>query len=354
MYRNLSLKNFRGFQEINIGPLARINLIAGKNNLGKTAILEAFILHIGPNNAELGLRLNAFRGMEQMPSNPEEIWGWLFYGRKTDQAIIIRSSDEENLTQTLRIELKEPSIKNINTNGKKKPVLLDSEITNSSIPELILHYSDSKGQKGVSRGSVTPEGKISLKSAEISRKTMGILMGSRINTPLLDVQRYSQLEMVGRQDEILESLQVIEPRLKRLAVVVITNLSMINGDIGIGRMIPLPFIGEGTGRLLSILLAISAAPNGVVLIDEIENGLHYSVLKNVWNAIAGYARKSNTQIIASTHSLECIEAAHQAFCKDDIYDFRLHRLDRINDTISTVSYDKETLDASIKAELEVR
>jgi ABC-type multidrug transport system ATPase subunit len=86
---------------------------------------------------------------------------------------------------------------------------------------------------------------------------------------------------------------------------------MINGDIGIGRLIPLPLLGEGTVRLLEILLAISTTRDGVVLIDEIENGLHYSVLKKVWKAIAQYARKSNSQIVTTTHSWESIEAARE-------------------------------------------
>jgi ABC-type multidrug transport system ATPase subunit len=89
------------------------------------------------------------------------------------------------------------------------------------------------------------------------------------------------------------------------------GLPMINGDIGIGRLIPLPLLGEGTVRLLEILLAISTTRDGVVLIDEIENGLHYSVLKKVWKAIAQYARKSNSQIVTTTHSWESIEAARE-------------------------------------------
>ncbi len=354
MYRSLSIKNFRGFQEISIDPLDRINLIAGKNNLGKTAILEALFLHLGPNNAELGLRLNAFRGIEKVQANPDEIWGWLFYGRKTDQSIVISSGDEKKITQTLCIKLGESNHVPVTTSGSRKSGTITIGTTSVSVPELILEYSNSNGESGRSRGYVTAEGEIRLERAELIPKTFGVYIGTRTRVPFEDAERYSQLETVGRQDEVLESLKIIEPRLKRLAVVVTGGLPMINGDIGIGRLVPLPFLGEGTVRLLEILLAISTTRDGVVLIDEIENGLHYSVLKKVWKAIAQYARKSNTQIVTTTHSWESIEAAHLAFSEDDVYDFRLHRLECINDIISAITYDKDLLSASMKAQLEVR
>ena len=85
-------------------------------------------------------------------------------------------------------------------------------------------------------------------------------------------------------------LRLLEPRLRRLAVLVTGDIPVIHGDIGIGRMMPISMMGEGTGRLLSILLAMANAPGGTVLIDEIENGLHHSVLAPVWHALAQAAR----------------------------------------------------------------
>ena len=90
------------------------------------------------------------------------------------------------------------------------------------------------------------------------------------------------------------------------------------------------------------------------MIDEIENGLHYSVLGDVWRVIDQTAKAFNTQIFATTHSRECIVAAHEAFESDDDYDFRLHRLDQINGTIRAVTYPQGTLEAAIETNLEVR
>ena len=119
-------------------------------------------------------------------------------------------------------------------------------------------------------------------------------------------------------------------------------------------MIPIPLLGDGIGRLLRVALAIADASKGIVLIDEIENGLHYMVLKNVWKAVAQLARQYSTQVFATTHSRECVQAAHEAFTEDEKYDFRLHRLERIKGKISNVVYDKEALEAAIKANFEIR
>ena len=153
---------------------------------------------------------------------------------------------------------------------------------------------------------------------------------------------------------VLEALKVIEPRLRDLAVVVTSSGPMIHGDIGIGKLIPLPLLGDGMARLASLVLAIGNAPNGVVLVDEIENGLHHTILPQVWKAIWRVARQFNTQIFATTHSLECIKAAHKTFSQTEQYDFRLHRLERVNKTLRVVTYDQETLEAAIEMNLEVR
>jgi AAA15 family ATPase/GTPase len=96
------------------------------------------------------------------------------------------------------------------------------------------------------------------------------------------------------------------------------------------------------------------ARNGVALFDEIENGLHYSVLEDIWTAIAEAARQNNSQVFATTHSLECIHAFYHALKKQGKDDFSYCRLDsRENDRVA-VGYDSQNLEASFDINLEVR
>ena len=183
----------------------------------------------------------------------------------------------------------------------------------------------------------------------------GFFLAARFRiSPEEDAERFGQLDMTEGVDNLLEALKIVEPRLKRLTTIFSAGVPMIYGDIGLGRMFPLALMGDGLGRLTSLLLAIANAPGGVVLVDEIENGLHHSILSKVWQAIGDAARRFDTQVFATTHSFECIRAAHQAFEESDGYDFRLHRLERVGDVIRAVTYDQESLGAAMKADLEVR
>src|SRR6266851_1867745 len=107
MFRSFTVKNFRCFRDLTIEPLERVNLIAGKNNVGKTALLEALLLHAGANNPQLPWVLSAHRGIEQVSTDPREMWGWLFYGKRTEQEIELMSFGPDGLTQNLSISLKE-------------------------------------------------------------------------------------------------------------------------------------------------------------------------------------------------------------------------------------------------------
>ena len=100
-----------------------------------------------------------------------------------------------------------------------------------------------------------------------------------------------------------------------------------------------------------ILWVLSLAPDGVVLVDEIENGLHHSVMPDVWRAVNRAAREFDTQVVATTHSFECVEAAHKGLEKDD---FRYHRLDVEGRNTRCVTYDSEMIEAAIRHNLEVR
>lgn len=358
MYRSFTIKNFRCFRDLKLAPLERVNLIAGMNNVGKTALLEALFIHAGPNNPELPLRVNAFRDIEHFAVDAEEMWGWLFFNKHLDEAIELESLNENNERSSLRIRLAESEASTLGLPGDNDTAssskLVRSLTTMVGSHDLILEYQGVEGQTKSSRASITSDGKIKIERAQLRFFPSATFLSSGLRFPKEDAERFSNLERVGRQDEVIDTLKILEPRLHRLAVLVTGGTPMISGDIGIGELVPLPLMGEGMARLLSIVLAIANVPRGAILIDEIENGLYHSVMVNVWKAIALAARRSEAQIFAATHSWECIQAAHEAFVSTGTYDFRLHRLDRVNEEIQAITYDRETLSAALKSELEVR
>lgn len=360
MYQSFQVSNFRGFHALTITNFERVNLIAGVNNIGKTALLETLFLHCGAYNPALTLRLNAFRGIESVKLEfgrwVETPWDSLFSEFDTSKIVELAGENSQTGRRILRLKvIRQPQeLAKIGQLIQHIPEESEGVSFSSETAQVLeLEYQE-EGRDGRYHMIFDPKG---LRPEPIppSPPFPAFFLAARVRIPLAeDAERFGKLEIIGQQDALLKALQVIEPRLRRLAIVVAGGVPMMHGDIGLGRLIPLPVMGEGMARLASLVLAIGNAPNGVVLIDEIENGLHHSILPKVWRAIGEVARQFNAQVFATTHSLECIMAAHKAFVESGSYDFRLHRLDRGKEGIRAVTYDKETLEAAIETGLEVR
>ncbi len=350
MLKTIRIENFRGFSDLTLDGLERVNLLAGQNGAGKTAVLEALFLHIGAHNPELGPRINAFRGLTAFKADLDDIFAPLFHRYALDRAIGITSTDETGVERSLTIQLTDTALAALGpSNGNDRP---DSLSTAVSSREVRFVYTDNQGERAVASGWLTTEG-LRFQAGK-PWGSQAIFLATRSHSPREDVQRFSELAVLLRQQSLVDTLKIVEPRLTSLSVQAMGEVSLVYGDIGLGRLIPVDLMGQGLSRLLSVMLAIASQQASVVLIDEVENGLHYSVMAQVWRAIAEAARMSDVQVFATTHSWECICAAHEAFASDSLYDFRLHRLEWANSDIRAVSLDQEVLDTAIKAGLEVR
>lgn len=364
MYKSFKIQNFRCFSDLTFEPLEQVNLIAGKNNIGKTALLEALWLHHGYQNPELGIRVDIFRGLAAFKDY--EIMSPLFREFDQRENIVLASADTQDRKAKLTISRKEsPTITvpvdlekykerreiTLSSNNSERAV---SESTAISKPEVRFEYV-TKRAKTIKSRAYFEKGDLHFEQAARLDETIGIyLVSSQIENPNTLAERFGNLQVSKAEDEIIQILRIIEPDLNKLIVRFVGGIPIIYGDIGMKKMLPMPLMGDGMGRLLRIALAITDAAKGIVLIDEIENGLHYAVMKNVWKAIAQLARKYSSQVFATTHSRECIKAAHEAFAEEEKYDFLLHRLERVKGEISDIVYDKEALESALKAKFELR
>jgi len=168
-------------------------------------------------------------------------------------------------------------------------------------------------------------------------------------------QRFSRLEIARQHEPVVDALRVVEPRLKRLTVVATRGGSVLYGDLGAQHLMPVPLMGDGMIRVLSIALALAGSQNGLVLLDEVENGLHHAVLPGMWRMIAQTARRLNVQVFAATHSDECIRALHSAVSALDYQtDLQLYRFDMTQRDTRVTHYTADELAAAIESEQEVR
>jgi hypothetical protein len=351
MYVEFRVKNFRGFQDLTVGSLGRVNLIAGKNNVGKTALLEALWLHHGPFNPELGFRVNRFRGIREL--NTDQPLIELFNRLKIDAPIEMFSLSSTGEKSSGRIYLREPSRMPIKSEKDKEFLEPSTASLMSFGKEVVIEYTDELGKSKQSVASFTKDEIRFERQAIKGRSSARFLLAKREMGPD-DISGFSDLEIRGLKAKTIELAQLIEQRLKDLTIIVRGGIPSIWGDIGIGTLLPLQVMGDGLGRWLLLVQAIQRSLGGMVLIDEIENGLHYSVMVDIWRNLALLARQYNVQLFATTHSAECVRSAHKAFTDIDRSDFKFHRLEDIKGTIQVVSYDWETLGAALDTHLEFR
>ena len=122
--------------------------------------------------------------------------------------------------------------------------------------------------------------------------------------------------------------------------------------------LPLKNLGEGTNRIFTIALALVNAKNNILLIDEIDLGLHHSVQKKLWEIIFRFSKTLNVQVFATTHSQDCVETFAEVWDKEDNKNegnyIRLQRNRLDNDVIEPVYYNKNVLLGSVYDNLETR
>ena len=366
MFRRLRIKNFRLFSDLEINWLSRINLLAGRNNCGKTSVLEALFLLSGGGNAELVLSINAFRRVHQVQGSlsvvPEIFWNPLFFDFDMGRSIEITGK----LTGTRRIRLtitpeQESTIRipgdNISQSShEERRGISDLQggrvLRTGGAPSMGLRLScnlpGNKSREG--RIRLTEQG-IEIKRPESTVPFQAVFLSSHSGNLQEDASRLGHLRRRKQGDLLTEALRIVEPRLLSVEDISASGFPMIWGDIGLSELVPLSAMGEGMTHLARIVLAISSAPGGVVLIDEIENGIHYSIMDKVWAVVFETARLFDTQIFATTHSFECFKSAHDVLKGD----WRYHRLDRTGDgSIHCVTFDTENVKAAVRHGLEVR
>lgn len=350
--KSVRISNFRVFDDLSIEKLSRINLIAGRNNAGKTSLLEALFLLAGGNDPQMALNSNVIRLSNLPVSGPrdtlrETYWKPMFADLDTEKTVEISGVHFVRGPLTLRISLERQTVTEL-------PIQKSEEISAGNISiEPALLFSFKMGFAEAAEGKVQIEGEsLRIDKTNMAMPFVATILSTQVMNHPEDAARLSRLRKQKKDARLLSALRIIEPRLQSIEVNSASGVPMIWGDIGLSELVPLAMMSDGMTRLARLVLAIAASPGGVVLADEIETGLHHTVLADIWRAVDEAAMEFDAQVIATTHSYECIQAAHQALGEGD--GFLLHRLEVSNKGSRCVTYQPEAIDSAMRHDLEVR
>lgn len=356
MYKSIRVKRLRGFQDLSVDDLGQINLIAGTNNVGKTALLEAVFMHSGPTNPMLPLSIGTFRGMNvayKLPPSGPSPWDSLFHNFDLEQPIEISSKDREGRCRTLRLKRVTGPVATISTEDAASDASRASAGTTGSHGWALSLETEQEGKTATYQIVLSEKGAVVADHPAPPFPTVFVFFQKSLADQT--VSRFSELTTQRRSDPLINVMKLIEPRIENLIVAAPAGTPTLWADLdGLSALLPVEALGDGVCRALTIAAAIGACPEGVVLIDEVGVGIHHSKLGPFWDAIVRLALDLDVQLFATTHSHECLVAALTAtrrLLPDDI--FRLHRLDRVGGRVEAVTYDSESLDAAVAADIEV-
>ncbi|CAC9626620.1 hypothetical protein [uncultured Gammaproteobacteria bacterium] len=350
MCNSFIAENFRTFKKIKIEKLAKVNLFLGGNSVGKTALLEAFYLHLHQDKIEaikgLLVKKDVYLSHEDDSLSIGSIVRHLFHNHQlsnfNDEGIILgeiikQGKNKDKLTEIKTIiDDDDDEILRVTKNSISEDALLRNDFN-----ELYRHYRmryrhrisqhESKSRKNINLQFVRSSG-----SGDI-------------------VKMWDNIDLTDKQAKVIEALRIIEPSLSGIKFVEQDRRGegrIAKASID-GEIVPFKSMGDGINRILYIVLSMVNAQDGYLLIDEFENGLHYSVQEQVWKVIFSLAESLNVQVFITTHSSDCIKAFGSQWESNE-KKATMHRIDYKDKRHSVMPYDFSDLNDALSTNTEVR
>ena len=367
MLNSLNIKNFRILKALKINSLGRVNLITGKNNTGKSTILEAIAIYAYKGDYDFVYQLLKERGeiSDRINTNTNitdanmRTFSSLFYNRNIDfddeDVISIGESDEDCISLKF-VKYVEELQRDEDWDLVRKRRLLKNN------SETIDNYKIGLKVELKDKSNVLPLDEDRPFRLSSARRFKGTIyntqfvrtkdINSNINGSLFD-----NIALTDKEQYAIEALKIIEPLTERIAFIdeergkrnPVIKLS------GSQQVLPLQSMGDGINRIFTIILALVNADNGFLLLDEFENGLHHTVQEKLWEIIFSLSKKLNIQVFATTHSKDCIRGFGNVLNNsDNLSDGKLIRLDNKKGTIKEVEFDAEELKFTNNRGIEIR
>ena len=376
---DLTIKGFRGIEELTIPRLGRVTLLVGKNGVGKTTVLDAVRIYAargrrGVLQDVLAQREEVLPAVDEQRRDALEVdWPALFHrGEQCSTELIeIGGSRPDRQLTIERGILDEQQVAGIE---KVSSSLIEGdEIEALKVRfcgnETIAAWWSAAAENHAVRITASPIGGLD----RFLRREHRLLNDSEppaelpcevLGPDLIDNNRMARLWDTavanGCEAEAVNALRLIFGDAVRDVVTVGSgsarslNRRALVGIQGQTRRVPLKSLGDGALRLFGVALALVHSKGGFLLLDEAENGLHYRLQEDFWRMILRSAERSNVQVIAATHGWDCIAGFALAAVKLGHIDGVLFRLSDAHGQLRAVEYTEEEMITAAEQGIEMR
>ena len=352
---DLTIEGFRGIDQLTIPRLGRVTLIAGKNGVGKTTVLEA--VRVFAARGRFSALFELLRTRREIDLETDEHIHWarevdstsLFYGRNTckQPSISIGPESDQLCIDIVSLEEEVPTLLSVvdPVHGLSVRYRQKRQIRwNFSEDNLLLFQ---RHQPLPENDKPDPEIQCEHLGPEIPSERDIARSWDSVALTKDEVRAVQALKLVLGH-EVLGVAVVGDgepPGTKRKTMVRLKQQD---------RPVPLRSLGDGAVRLFGTALSLSTSGGGFLLIDEAENGIHHTVQQDFWAMVLELAHANDVQVIATTHSWDCVRGFAYVAANNEDADGLLLRLDRNETGLRAVGYSKEGLLAAAEQGIEVR
>ncbi len=335
--KNIEIKNFKLFKDFKAEGFGRVNLIGGKNNVGKTAFMEACYLTQAQN-------INSFYN-KLLEINTH---------RNIINNLLSKSDREEDLKKLI--------LDSINIHIKRKEKIYDKEFNDIYECGITWVRKDENNDYlliSVHTFNINKDSYLKVRLSDIKKVLDENIDNSKMKFSINFISPYSnsneELENIIGQSKLENKYDNLNDYLKEVFSVsnidIIKNKPMLKVDKEYRK---LSEFGQGIKTFINIISSILLLRDDIIYIDEIENGIHYTNLDKLWEIILTISKKQNVQVFATTHSKECIESYARVAKKLEDEEIAFISLYKDEDNIKSIVLDSKTFIERVESGLEHR
>jgi len=319
MITDIEIKNFRCFDNTKISGFGQVTLIGGQNNIGKTVLLEAIDIAGWPSYRTV-TKLMAFRSRTLVTATkyPDRMWIDFFRNQSATDAVEITLHNGTELISRVQLKADTSVAGLITFVGENEEYSHRGDVVDfikhltsmDSVASTLKIYCETPNHSSddpISFVTASSQGVMGndLKPPDVRRVIFIPALGRLSNEQLAEA--FDKVDFIGEATEVLNAVKLMDSSIEQVKTFRIGEFALYLKP-AYRDWIPVYLFGDATSRFVEIVVLLLNNKASVVLLDEIENGMHYTIHEDVWRMLFRLAKQLDVQIFATTHSLEMIKA----------------------------------------------